>query len=659
LDLPQGKLPCIWFTLEWLQLQYSEGRFAKKCRFRTAAVDLPAGAVGLALRQKFGKSTRFTIKSITGERKFMCRVKSGLLSALVGGLLLGGSVSVAMQPPVPGKKPPLPAGRPQLPKNKPALPGDNAEAPKADPAQLAALKPLLEKLASDDDDEQIAAIKELAKLGPAALPAMRPIVKAMQDDSGLVRAYAIMVLGSFGEAARPAAPFIAKAVVDEDRRVSRAALLALRRIKPDRSVTLPIIAQALANADPVTRVQALNTVAQMGEEAMPALLTALDHPEGKYWALLVLSEMGPKGKEALPKVTKLLTDESMEVQREAAMTLGMMGEAAKPAVPQIVKLLDDDDIPVRYAAAFALGALGPNAAAAVPALEKKLSGDDQQMQVTAAWALAKINAGDLTAQAKSIPIIVKGITNDDAMVRTASIRALMDLKPDPKKVFPAVKAALEKDPSLIDEVIEVLQEAGEAGMPVLLFALEKPESRGHAAHLLGRMGKGAAGAVKALVGALDDDNTEVRREVIFALGAIGPDAGSATPALVKLLESDNERVRHAATFALGKIGEGAKSAVDPLVKELASDDLFEQRIAAWALAHIDPANAAVAKDAVPILIGSLDSDDPVVRAAAAHALGNFGKLAAAATPTLGKIAAEDESEHVREVATAALKKIKG
>ena len=67
----------------------------------------------------------------------------------------------------------------------------------------------------------------------------------------------------------------------------------------------------------------------------------------------------------------------------------------------------------------------------------------------------------------------------------------------------------------------------------------------------------------------------------------------------------------------------------------------------------------MAKDAVPILAGSLESDDSVVRAAAAHALGNFGKLAASATPALGEIAAEDEDEQVREVATAALKKIKG
>ncbi len=524
-----------------------------------------------------------------------------------------------------------------------------------DPAVTAAMK----DLGSPDEAVREAAAETLGTKGPGAAPALSALSKALADKSQMVRAHAAHAIGNIGEAAKDAGPALAKLVADPDPKVRRAALNALRRIKPDRNKTLPIISQALTAADPATRAHALHSVAEMGEAALPALIHALQHPEGKYWALLVLGELGPKAKDAVPGMTKLLTDDSVQVRREAAMALGMVGKDAASAVPQIAQALDDEQMAVRYGAVFALGSLGPAARSAVSALQAQLKSDDEFMKVQAAWALAKINDQDPAAMNTAVKVLTQGITSKDAAVRRAAVRALLDLKPGPAKVLPALRAAIDAaDPVIVGEALDAIAEAGAPALPGIIAALKIKLSRGRAAAILGRMGSKAAKAVPALTEALADERPGVRREVAFALGAIGPEASSATPELFKLLGDDEENDDHAVEFALGRIGPGANAAIPALTRELESEDPFERGVSAWALAQIAPHDTDLAKILVPILIEGLDNDQPMVRAECANGLGKLGVNAADAVDALTK-AAKDPEERVSSAATEALKKIKG
>src|SRR5690606_39435433 len=67
--------------------------------------------------------------------------------------------------------------------------------------------------------------------------------------------------------------------------------------------------------------------------------------------------------------------------------LGRLGTAAIPAVPALTKILKDPSVQARWAAAKSLWAIGPAAAAAVPALIESLGDQSWVVRWSAARAL--------------------------------------------------------------------------------------------------------------------------------------------------------------------------------------------------------------------------------------------------------------------------------
>ena len=89
---------------------------------------------------------------------------------------------------------------------------------------------------------------------------------------------------------------------------------------------------------------------------------------------------------------------------------------------------------------------------------------------------------------------------------------------------------------------------------------------------------------------------------------------------------------------------------------MAGKDEILAGLAAWALAYVDPADAAGAKKAVPLLAAALKEPDARIRQQAVLALGEFGAAAKSAIPALKK-AQSDADGPVRTAASAAIKKI--
>jgi HEAT repeat protein len=81
-----------------------------------------------------------------------------------------------------------------------------------------------------------------------------------------------------------------------------------------------------------------------------------------------------------------------------------------------------------------------------------------------------------------------------------------------------------------------------------------PVSRNAAAYEIAGMGPAAAGAVPALIAALDDELPTVRFPVTVALGEIGPAAAAAIPRLKQVAEEDfNDEVAAGARRAIKRI----------------------------------------------------------------------------------------------------------
>src|SRR5215212_6983771 len=81
-----------------------------------------------------------------------------------------------------------------------------------------------------------------------------------------------------------------------------------------------------------------------------------------------------------------------------------------------------------------------------------------------------------------------------------------------------------------------------------------PQTRNAAAYEIAGLGPAAAGAVPALIEALDDPNPVVRFPVTVALGEIGPAAKAAVPRLQQMVDEEiNDEIAASARRALRHI----------------------------------------------------------------------------------------------------------
>jgi HEAT repeat protein len=139
------------------------------------------------------------------------------------------------------------------------------------------------------------------------------------------------------------------------------------------------------------------------QDALPELLTLLkdQNPRARQQAIQIVSQLGPRGKEAVPLLVDIILHDPTECfevpfSTMAAEALGGIGPTARAAVPALTQMLDDDQttmptgIPKSLFAAVALGKIGPAARPALPALRRLLQRTIPQLQHNVVEALAQI-----------------------------------------------------------------------------------------------------------------------------------------------------------------------------------------------------------------------------------------------------------------------------
>ena len=99
-------------------------------------------------------------------------------------------------------------------------------------------------------------------------------------------------------------------------------------IRPGPAVMVPLCVKLMEDSDPGVRMRVLNAISEAGPQAVPGLIAALDNEKAAYWACLVLRDMGPAAKEAVPALAAKLNDPQLDIRREAILALGAMEEAA-------------------------------------------------------------------------------------------------------------------------------------------------------------------------------------------------------------------------------------------------------------------------------------------------------------------------------------------
>ncbi len=512
-------------------------------------------------------------------------------------------------------------------------------------------------LKSGNEAEKVKALNELAARGEKAAEALQPIEALLKDKSPKVRAHAVMALGDIGSASKDSVPALVELLKDPDDTVRRTVLRAVRAIHPGPAVMIPLCTKLLEESDPAIRGRVLATIAEKGAEAVPALKEALKDDKAAFWALIILRDIGPAAKDAIPGIITKLTDKKPEIRREAVLTLGAMGEAANPAVPQIAALLSDEHAAI--AATFVLGELGQVPKEAEATVRANAKSDNAMLSTTSLWALTRVHPEDKELRRETSEKLIDRLKDKNEFVRAAAARALAALPPAPEITVPIwEKAMKDADESTMRNALEAWAAMGSRAVPRLITALKYEKIRVDVIYALGRIGPAAAPATVELAKYVQDKSSRVANEAIIALGDIGPGAKDAVPALTNVLQQldDRDMTFAPAAFALGKIGSAAVSADSALLKQLESKDDRVRVLSAWALAQIDPKSAEVASKAVPVLADGLALAEVSYRVLSAEALGDFGPLGKAAAEALKK-AAGDENKDVQEAAAKALKSV--
>lgn len=597
--------------------------------------------------------------------------------------------------------------------------GQPAAAPATPPATSAAASETasLEQLraalaAAQGEDARVFAVDAIAALGPQARGAYEDLVKATADASSRMRWHAARGLGLIGEDAVAAVPLLAKLLDDTDPivatqaaaaigliraddeitpempaadraaydgafkalaakmthadpRVRRAVLRAIAVLEPDENKLAPIVGERLADADPSVVLPALHSLADIGPEAVPVLVKALDNPRARYWASVALAEIGAAAAPAVPALRAGVAAGEPEERMQSIMTLAAIGDASRPAIDEIAKALDAQENSLRFAAAFALGRLRAKEADA--ALEKAATDADPFLAAIASWARARIHPDDKQLVGAAVEKLTAGLAGGKPAVQTAAISAISDLKG-------SIDDATEK--RLTDEFVRLLsspeadvREAAAAALvregPLAVDALEKalanPDVRGIAMEILTAIGPVSKGALDSFLKALADPDPSHRGDAAIAIAAVGPDAAEAVPALQAMLTSTDgpPGLRYAAAYALGRIGAAAKPAASDLQKLAGSDDELLATVATWASLKVEPGNTALFTSAVPLLRKALRGGEQLARLEAAVALGDIGAPAADAVPILELVSEEDPAPAVRAAAKRALEQIRG
>ncbi len=558
-----------------------------------------------------------------------------------------------------------------------------------------ALQQIVDATESDRSDVRWHAARAIGLIGEDAIDELPVLIKLLSDEDPVVAAQAASAIGMIREddsrssddlddAAKThyvdATKALVERIVHPDARVRRVSIRALAKLAPPTDMIVPLVAKQLADEDPSVVMPALHTMADAGAAAVPFLIKSLDEPKSRYWASVVLAEIGPEAGDAVPALLTIAeaTDGQPEERMQAILALAAIGdEAAKTAGGPLAALAGSEGGPVQFAAVYACGVL--RAAEAAEALETLSSSEVPFLSAIATWGLARIHPDDATRITAAYDKLMAGMQNENPAVRQASVTGLSDIE---ESLSAEQRAALatgltggiqDSAAAVREAAAAALVRLGGDAVPALVALLgQDGEQQRLGLELLATIGPPAAeGFGAALDTFLGSEDSLVRAEAAFALGAMARadgdeettiDASLAEKAVGPMVElvtaaDTPDEVRYTTIYALGKFGGLASAATESLRKLAESDDVLLATVAAWAGLRIEPENKELYEQAIPLLEKALRSERELARLEAAVTLGDIGGDAATSVPLLELVSEDDPSRSVRDAAAAAVKKI--
>jgi HEAT repeat protein len=448
------------------------------------------------------------------------------------------------------------------------------------------------------------ALRSLGALGPQAKEALPLLMKAARDESGPVRMAAAFSLGKLGNEARDAAPILLEGLKDPFVGVRYAAIEALANVPLDAKAALPALDAALKQDKPsgfhFRVVQVRLKLDPDPAPVLPALGELLRDFTSQTQVIALLGQLGPKAKDALPKVIDLALDSKIHAFTRGPVitTMLQIDPEGKTIGPVLVKLIGDGDRAVRLAALTgvaqlgqecdvspvapdvktadffqrrgvhqALRRLGPKAKGATTALLEAVRGPAGPVALEAAETLCKV-APEHKEIAKKFLLDNLG---EGASAKLDVARAILTVDDTDERALKVFKEALTDEKlnkrGLALSVLSQADPSAKALLPLVKPLLKdaQPGTRIWAARAYARIGGEIGTAVDVLITSLNEREAATwHTTAVFVLGEIGPDAKKAVAALTAILKEKPPRLRLEVIAALKKIDpEAARQAEAP------------------------------------------------------------------------------------------------
>jgi HEAT repeat protein len=326
------------------------------------------------------------------------------------------------------------------------------------------------------------------------------------------------------------------------------------------SRTVPALVEILKNRPSRLRVEAARLLGLLGLDAraaQPALVEAIG-TDDKLVRRAAAEALAQMGTEAIPILTRLLSNPDGRLREGVARALGQMGVAARSSIKSLTAALKDPESAVRTQAALALWHIDQQTDLPLAVLNLVIKDVDNKDRWEAVEAVGVIAVEARPVIKGLTEVLVNAVKDRDPRVRAHAGRWLFRRTQQARLVTPLLRDTVtDRDLFVRLSGVEALGELGAEGKIVELMSVAL-EDRDLGVRLCAEEGlaRGGAEMVPQLIEALKSKNPRVKAGVARALGLIGPKAKQAIKPLTELSKDTDETVRAAVAAALAGIARG-------------------------------------------------------------------------------------------------------
>lgn len=380
------------------------------------------------------------------------------------------------------------------------------------------------------------------------------------------------------------------------------------------------------DADPRVRDLAVQSLALIGEKAVPILLKEFAKATGPKRLTIIQGfvQMHSRAEDAVPTLAAALEKAEFEEQRAICGALRLMGGCAKAALPRLMTLFKDLRAahPLRQTLLEVIGSMGPWAHSAVPILVGVLKDPSINLNERYAAAIALGHIG--AAASEAVALLIEASKKDAGTYRARYLQAAFEIDPMNREVHQAI-IDLCKDMQQRGQLATLayqLPPYGEAASPILpaLIAAQKGQLTPPIGFIqtLGQFGFADPDAVDYLTTTIDFQNSAISGQAALSLAMLGVFDEKNVDRLNQIIVNRSDSLRANVLKEINRHGVKAKALAPALLRAWRQEENIGYRMPlAEALAAADPTNA---KSLVDWLKETTRRDEAYYAVAAAMAL---------------------------------------